>query len=57
MVVAVLFNAGDQTPDMPLLETVGSGLSADPEQMEATGVKVGTVKGLTVIVSVAVEAH
>ena len=42
---------------MPLLEVVGSGVSAAPEQIAATGVKVGVTFGFTVIVSVAVVAH
>jgi hypothetical protein len=56
-VVAVLFNAGLQVPLMPLLEVVGSAAKAAPEQIAATGVKVGVMFGLTVMVIVAVVAH
>jgi hypothetical protein len=42
---------------MPLIEVVGSGTSAAPEQIAATGLKAGRIAGLTVIVSVAVVAH
>jgi hypothetical protein len=57
VVVAVLFNAGAQVPVMPLIEVVGSGARAAPEQIAATGLKVGRMFGFTVIVSVAVVAH
>ena len=52
-----MFSAGDQVPVMPLLEVVGSGASASPEQIAATGVKVGVTGVLTVMVNVAVVAH
>lgn len=55
--VVVLFKAGAQVPVMPLLDVVGSAASGAPEQMGATGVNVGVILGLTVIVSVAVLAH
>ena len=57
VVVAVLFNAGAQVPVMPLLDVVGNAPKAAPEQIAATGVKVGVIFGLTVIVSVVVVAH
>jgi len=57
MVVAVLFNAGDQVPVMPSPEVVGRGFSVPPEQMGATGVNVGVTFELTVIVKVVVVAH
>ena len=57
VVVAVLFNAGDQVPVNPLLEVVGSAVSVAPEQMGATDVNVGVMFGLTVIVKVVVVAH
>ena len=55
--VAVLFNAGAQVPVIPLLEVVGSGDKAAPEQIGATAVNVGMIFGLTVMVSVVVVAH
>ena len=42
---------------MPLLEVVGNGDKTAPEQIAATGLNVGIIFGLTVIVSVAVVAH
>ena len=55
--VAVLFNAGDQDPVIPLFEVVGSGDKVAPEQIGATALKVGMIFGLTVIVKVVVVAH
>ena len=55
--VVVLFNAGAHVPVIPLLEVVGSAVSVAPEQIAATGSKVGTTFGLTVIVKVVVVAH
>ena len=57
MVVAVLFKTGDQVPVMPLVEVVGNGDNVAPEQMAATGLKVGVTFGVTVIVNVVVVAH
>lgn len=57
VVVVVLFRAGDHTPVIPLLEVVGSGVRVAPEQMGATGVKVGVITGFTVMVSVGTVAH
>jgi len=43
---------------MPLLDVVGNGANTAPEQIAAaTGVKVGVMFGLTVIVNVVVVAH
>ena len=42
---------------MPLVDVVGSAASVAPEQMAATGLKVGVIFGLTVMVKVAVVAH
>ena len=43
---------------MPLLEVVGNGLNAAPEQIGATAVKVGVVVvWFTVMVRFAIEAH
>ena len=49
VVVAVLFNAGAQVPVKPLVEVVGSGAMAAPEQIGPTGLKVGVIFGFTVI--------
>ena len=57
VVVAVLFNAGDQVPVIPLLEVVGKADNVAPEQIGETCVNIGVVVGLTVIVIVAVLAH
>ena len=40
-----------------LLEVVGNGDRATPEQMGATALNVGVMLGFTVIVSVVVVAH
>ena len=42
---------------MPLIDVVGNAVNAVTEQIAATGLKVGVVFGLTVIVKVAVVAH
>ena len=55
--VAVLFNAGDHVPVMLLSEVVGNAAKAPPEQIAATGLKVGVAIGLTVMVNVVVDAH
>ena len=55
--VAVLFSAGDHDPLMPFVDVVGNADKAAPEQIAATGLKVGVTSGLTVIVNVAVVAH
>jgi len=52
-----LFSAGAQVPMIPLLDAVGRAESVAPEQMAATGVKVGVTTGLTVMISVVVVAH
>jgi hypothetical protein len=56
-VVDVLFKAGDQLPEIPLIEVVGKGDNVAPEQTAAIGVKVGVVFGVTVIITVAVPVH
>ena len=53
----MLFNAGDQVPVIPFSDIVGSADKVAPEQIAATGLNVGVIFGLTVIVSVAVVAH
>ncbi len=57
MVVAVLFNAGDHVPIMPLVEVVGKAAKGMPEQIGAMGLKVGVVAGVTVMVKVVEKAH
>ena len=52
-----MFKAGDQVPVIPLLEVVGSGDKVAPEQIGATGAKVGVALVLTVMASVVVVAH
>ena len=57
MVVAVLFNAGDHVPVIPLVDVVGNADNEAPEQIGATAVKVGVTFGVTVIVKVVFVAH
>ena len=59
VVVAVLFNAGDQLPviGVALVDDVGNGDNVAPEQIGATALNVGVMFGLTTIVNVAVVAH
>ena len=57
VVVAVLLTAGAQVPVIPLLDVVGNGANTAPEHIAATGVKVGVMFGLTVMVKVVVVAH
>ena len=57
VVVAVLFNAGDHVPVIPLLDVVGNADKLVPLQMAATCVKIGVTFGFTVTVIVAVVAH
>ena len=57
MVVAVLFNAGDHVPVIPLFEVVGNAAKVAPEHIGATAVKVGVTWGFTVMVKVVVVAH
>ena len=53
-VVAVLLNAGDQFPVIPLFDVVGNALKEAPEHIAATCEKVGATSGSTVIVPVVV---
>ena len=57
VVVAVLINAGDHVPVIPFNEVVGSAVNVAPEQIAATGLKVGVIFRLTTIVKVVVLAH
>ncbi len=54
VVIAVLFNAGDQLPAILLVDVVGNALNVAPEQIAGTCVNVGVVNGFTVT-EVAVE--
>jgi len=56
-VVAVLSNAGDHVPVVPLLDVVGNAVRVPPAHIGATALKVGVIFGLTVMVNVAVVAH
>jgi hypothetical protein len=49
-----LFNAGDQLPVIPLVEVVGNGDKAVPEQIAATAVNVGVTTAFIVTAVVAV---
>jgi hypothetical protein len=57
VVVAWLFIASDQLPEIPFRDVVGNGDNAAPAQIEATCINVGTIRGFTTIVIVAVFAH
>ena len=52
-----MFKVGDHVPVKPLSDVVGNGANAAPEQIEATGLRVGVRGELTVMVNVAVVAH
>jgi len=52
-----LFSAGDQLPVIPFSDVVGKADNASPEQIAATGLNVGVMFGLTVMVNVAIVAH
>lgn len=53
----MLSKAGAQDPEIPLSEVVGKGANSPPEQIGATGLKVGLIFGFTVRVRVANVAH
>ena len=55
--MVVLFKAGDQLPLIPFSDVVGSAVNVAPEQIGATGLNVGVMFGLTVMVNVVVVAH
>ena len=59
MVVAVLFNAGDQVPvtGIVLVDDNGNACSAAPVHIDATAGKVGVTFWFTVTVYVVVVAH
>jgi hypothetical protein len=49
VVVAVLFNAGDQVPVIPLFDVIGNAAKLAPEQIGATAVNVGVTSWVLVI--------
>ena len=49
VVVAVLFNAGDQVPVILLVDVVGNAANVAPEHIGATWVNIGIILGFTVI--------
>ena len=55
--MVLLIVAGDQVPAMPLFEVLGNVGAAVPLQKAGIGVKVGVTDGLTVVVTVAADAH
>jgi hypothetical protein len=55
--VFVLFKAGFQVPVIPFKDVVGKAAKTPPEQIAATGLNVGVIFGLTVMVNVVVVAH
>jgi len=57
VVVAVLFNDGDQAPVIPSLDVVGRAASVPPEHIGATGANVGVTFWFTVMVNVVEFAH
>ena len=57
MVVAVLLNAGDQLPVIPLFEVVGKVGAAAPLQIAGMAVKVGVIWLLITMSMVVVVAH
>lgn len=52
-----MFMAGDQVPVYPSKDVVGKGARGLPMQIGATGVNVGVLGGMIVIVSEALLAH
>jgi hypothetical protein len=57
VVVAVLFNAGDQVPVILFKDVVGRGDNPAPEQIGPTALKVGVTGGPTLMVKLVVVAH
>ena len=55
--MAVLFKAGVHEPVIPLREVIGKEANTSPEQIAATGLNVGVMFGLTVMVNEVVVAH
>ena len=57
VVVVVLFSAGAQVPVIPFNDVVGNAANTAPEHIDATGLNVGIMFGLTVMVNVVGVAH
>ena len=57
MVFAVLLNAGDQVPVIPLVDVNGNVGAAAPLQIAGIAAKAGVMFGLTVTLNVVVVAH
>jgi hypothetical protein len=57
VVVEVLFIAGVQVPEIPLVELVGSGDIVPPEQNGPTWVNKGVMFGVIVMLIVCIVAH
>ncbi len=55
--MAKLFNAGDQVPEIELIEVVGKADKVAPEQIGFIAVNVGVTFGLTTIVKGVALAH
>jgi subtilisin family serine protease len=49
--------AGAQVPVMPLVDINGSTGAVEPSHIDATGLKVGVIPGVTVTVNVVIVAH
>ena len=52
-----MFNAGAQLPVIPFVDVVGKAANVPPEHIAATGLNVGVIFALTVMVNVVVVAH
>ena len=57
VVVVVLFIAGLQVPVIPFVDVVGNAVIVAPEQYGPSGLKVGVVPEVMLIVKVVVDAH
>jgi len=53
----LLTTAGDQVPEMPLIEATGNVGAIEPKHIGATAAKVGVTIGVTVISIVDIVAH
>jgi hypothetical protein len=56
-IAEVLITAGLQVPVIPLADVSGSAGATEFKQSEPNGLKVGVTFGLTVTVTVVVDAH
>ena len=55
--MVLLTTVGNHVPAMPLFDVLGKVGAAVPLQKAEIGVKIGVTDGLTVVVTVAVDAH